>query len=139
MSINYLAINVNFLLTQKKNFLFWSIKRKIGIKEMNYLVSYEVKIGNKFLEKSDKSENVFFSLGDCIAWLNTAYDKVYNYLLENDKSFLENLSNKQIFFLWKIQDSTSTYEGTVELDTVNFLQKVLKIDLLEYKKQDTIF
>ena len=106
---------------------------------MNYLVNYDVKIRDKFLEKQDKQGQVFFSLGDCVSWLNKAYDQVYSDLLENDKSFLENLSNKQIFFHWKIQDATSTYEGTVELDTVNFLQKVLKIDLLEYKKVDTIF
>jgi len=106
---------------------------------MNYLVSYDVKVGNKFLKKSDEFKNVFFSLGDCVSWLNSAYDQTYKELLENDKSFLENLQNKQIFFLWKIQDSNSTYEGIVELDTVNFLQKVIKIDLLEYKKDESIF
>jgi len=106
---------------------------------MNYLVNYDVKIKNKFLDKSDKQSNVFFSLGDCVSWLNSAYDQTYKELLENDKSFLENLQNKQIFFLWKIQDSNSTYEGIVELDTVNFLQKVIKIDLLEYKKDESIF
>jgi hypothetical protein len=101
------------------------------------MVNYRVKIKNKnYWETFDQGGYVYPTLGDCLAFLNRVYDRVYGNLFDYNNSIYESVFDKQKIFIWSITDKENTYTGIVEIDNKNFLEKILKIDLTEYKKNE---
>ena len=100
-----------------------------------YLANFEVK-----LKKADNWQEVkrdgktYFSLGDCMTWLSNKYNLSFSEIFEGENSEIENPNDKDIFFFWTISNAENSYAGVCQLDNFNFLEKVVKIDLKEFKK-----
>ena len=106
---------------------------------MSYtVVNYEVRVRDKgSWEKLDQGGHVYSSLGDCLTYLNQVYNRLYGNIFESDKDFYLDIKEKPILFSWAITDSSNTYTGVTELNSQNFLEKVIKFDLSEYVKKES--
>jgi len=94
-----------------------------------YIVSYEVQIKNKNkLEKVSQASNYFFSLGNCLAWLNNRFN-----------SYFEEYYNQEALFSWSVKGSRHSeeefqeFKGIFEIRNESFLEKVFSFDTI--KKQ----
>jgi len=100
-----------------------------------YLASYEIKVkGRNDWDTVEKNSNSYFSLGDCIAFLNSKYTNLFSEIYEGENSEIDNPNEKDIFFFWAISNAENSYAGVTELTSQNFLEKVIKIDLSEFRK-----
>jgi len=92
---------------------------------MTYIASYktEVKNENNFETKFQESKN-FYHIGNCISWLN----EKFNYSYENF------YNRKDVFFIWAISNCENVYSGILEVSNLNFIEKVLEVNLNKFKK-----
>jgi len=100
-----------------------------------YLVNYETKVkkGNSW-EKVEEGSNTYSSLGDCVSFLSNKYSRSFSNIFQGEESEIENPNEKDIFFFWAISNAENSFAGVFALDNLNFLEKIIKIDLKEFKK-----
>jgi len=100
-----------------------------------YLANYEVKIKKADnWQEIEKDGKTYFSLGDCITYLSNKHCHAFSEIFESENSEVENPNEKDIFFFWAISNADDSYAGVCQLDNFNFLEKVVKIDLSEFRK-----
>jgi len=100
-----------------------------------FLANYEVKIkkGNSWNEIK-RDGKTYCNLGDCMTWLSNKYNLSFSEIFEGENSEIDNPNEKDIYFFWAISDSSNSYAGVSELNNKNFLEKILKVNLQEFKK-----
>jgi len=93
-----------------------------------YFVSYQTKIQKSKNEWDIVSQaaKYFFSLGDCLAWLNDRFNIV-----------CENYSKQEGFFFWTIRSEVKFFHGLFKIEKENFLEKVLESIKLKEVYYDT--
>jgi len=104
---------------------------------MKAIATYKVRIKNRnYWETIDLGSNVYPSVEECLCFLSQCYSKFYRGLFNYYSSKCENFFDKQKLFIWSIIDDTNTYEGVFELNNQSFLEKIAKVDLNEFKKEE---
>ena len=92
-----------------------------------FYASYQVKTKKNGQEWDiqDQAAQYFFSLGDCLAWLNDRFNIAC-------KSF----KNREGFVSWIIRDENSFYNGLFQISDDNFLEKILSLDTIKQKLEN---
>ena len=100
-----------------------------------YLANYEIKIkkGNSW-DEIKRDGNTYCNLADCVTWLNNKYNHAFSDIFEGEDSEVENPNEKDIFFFWAISNAENSYAGNCKLNNFNFLEKILQINLEEFRK-----